>query len=95
MSSRRVATNITLLAGGTALAWMAILSGAESSRADTVTVPAAPGDPAPTSTASPSFAPTNPVDCTDANNAINCQTPPLDSPLAPGGTAAPGSPLRD
>lgn len=94
MSSRRVATNITLLAGGTALAWMAILSGAQSSVAQT-SVPQAPGDPAPTSTASPSFAPSNPVDCTDPNNSINCQTPPIDSPLAPGGTAAPGSPLRD
>lgn len=92
MTSRRVATNITLLAGGTALAWMAILSGAESSIAQT-SAPLAPAGP--TSTASPSFAPSNPVDCTDPNNTINCQTPPLDSPLAPGGTAAPGSPLRD
>lgn len=94
MSSRRMATNITLLAGGTALAWMAILSGAQSSIAQT-SVPLAPGDPAPTSTVSQSFAPSNPVDCTDPNNSINCQTPPIDSPLAPGGTAAPGSPLRD
>jgi hypothetical protein len=44
--------------------------------------------------AAPSYAPANPVDCTDPNNAINCDSPPIDSPLVVG-TAEPGSPYRD
>ena len=101
MSSARVFRSIALLAGGTAIAWTAILSGANSSQAQQIPAPQAPGDPAPaptdtapTNTAAPSYAPANPVDCTDPNNAINCQTPPIDSPLV-SGTAAPGSPFRD
>lgn len=94
MSSIRVFRSIALMAGGTAIAWAAILSGANASQAQ-IPAPLAPGDPAaPTDTAAPSYAPTNPVDCTDPNNAINCQTPPIDSPLV-SGTAAPGSPFRD
>lgn len=49
---------------------------------------------APTTSTAPSVAPTHPVDCNDPNNAVNCQTPPIDSPLV-SGTAAPGSPFRD
>lgn len=49
---------------------------------------------APTTSVAPSFAPTDPVDCNDPNNMINCSTPPLDSPLV-SGTAEPGSPFRD
>lgn len=49
---------------------------------------------APTTSAAPSYAPANPVDCTDPNNAINCDSPPIDSPLVVG-TAEPGSPYRD
>jgi hypothetical protein len=109
MSSTRVFRSIALMAGATALAWAAILSGAQSSQAQ-MSVPLAPGDPAPTDTAdpapsdtaapapsdtaNPSYAPANPVDCTDPNNAVNCQTPPIDSPLVVG-TADPGSPFRD
>ena len=99
--SARVFRSIALMAGGTALAWAAILSGAHTNQAQT-SVPLAPGDPtpaptataAPTDGAGPSYAPTNPVDCTDPNNVVNCQTPPIDSPLV-SGTAAPGSPFRD
>lgn len=59
--------------------------------------PPEPGDPGtapPAPTAGASFAPTNPVNCADPNNTINCNTPPVDSPLVVG-TAAPGSPFRD
>lgn len=49
---------------------------------------------APTTSAAPSYAPANPVDCTDPNNSVNCNTPPVDSPLVVG-TAEPGSPYRD
>lgn len=49
---------------------------------------------APTTSAAPSYTPANPVDCTDPNNAVNCNTPPIDSPLVVG-TAEPGSPNRD
>jgi len=96
MSSARVFRSIALMAGGTAIAWTAILSGANSSQAQQTPAPQAPGDPAPapTNTAAPSYAPANPVDCTDPNNAVNCQTPPIDSPLVVG-TAEPGSPFRD
>lgn len=89
------------MAGGIAIAWAAILSGAHASQAG-APAPLAPGDTAPATQttappaqgASPSYAPTNPVDCTDPNNAINCQTPPIDSPLVVG-TAEPGSAFRD
>ncbi|MCB0930616.1 MAG: hypothetical protein KDB71_01785 [Mycobacterium sp.] len=56
--------------------------------------PGTPGTTPPTTSANASFAPTNPVDCTDPNNTINCSTPPIDSPLVVG-TAPPGSPFRD
>lgn len=49
---------------------------------------------APTTSPAPSYVPANPVDCTDPNNAINCDSPPIDSPLVVG-TAEPGSPFRD
>ena len=100
MSSRRAIGRAALMAAASAGVWVGILAGAQTGHA-------APGDndndPAPGTGmiapptavgASPSFAPTNPVDCTDPNNIINCQTPPIDSPLGVG-TAAPGSPLRD
>lgn len=54
-----------------------------------------PAPLAPTVSTAPSYAPENPVDCTDPNNAVNCQGPPIDSPLTDNGTAAPGSPFRD
>jgi len=103
MSSYRVIGRASLLAGASALVWLGILAGAQSSHADTPS-PLTPGDtttapatetvaPSPDA-AGPSFAPTNPVDCTDPNNSINCQTPPVDSPLVVG-TAEPGSPFRD
>lgn len=95
MSSHRTVRRVALAAGGGALTALAVLAGAPTSLA-------VPGDPAPaptpapggTATAAPSFAPTNPVDCTDPNNVINCQSPPIDSPLVVG-TAVPGSPYRD
>lgn len=103
MSSYRVIGRASLLAGASALVWMGILAGAQSSHADTLG-PLTPGDndtPPATQTvvpsaegSAPSYAPANPVDCTDPNNAINCQTPPIDSPLVVG-TAEPGSPFRD
>lgn len=95
MSSARAFRSIAVMAGGIALAWTAILSGAHASQAQSP-APLAPGDPspAPTDTAAPSYAPADPVDCTDPNNVINCQTPPIDSPLVVG-TAEPGSPFRD
>jgi len=94
---------LALVAAGAAFAGLGILATADGGSAvvtgltaDSVQAPLAPGDSSgPDSTASPSYAPTNPVDCTDPNNVVNCQNPPLDSPLAPAGTAAPGSPLRD
>lgn len=102
MSSFRVLGRAALMAGASAAVWMGILAGAQSSHADT---PLAPGDPTATPTATvteapsgrdpgPSYAPANPVDCTDPNNAVNCQTAPIDSPLV-SGTAEPGSPFRD
>lgn len=103
MSSARVIGRATLLAGASALVWMGIFASAQSSNADT-TLPLTPGDndsPSATQTVAPttegatsSYAPTSPVDCTDPNNAVNCQTPPIDSPLV-SGTAEPGSPYRD
>ncbi len=95
MRSQRAARRVAVTIGGSALVVIGIMAGAQTSLAETATLPLAPGDPSPTTSAAPSFAPTNPVDCTDPNNSINCQTPPIDSPLAPGGTAEPGSPYRD
>ena len=103
MVSDRAIQRFALIAGSSALACMGLfaISAHELDapvtgvRADSVEAPLAPGDPAgATETASPSYAPTNPVDCTDANNAINCQSPPVDSPMVVG-TAEPGSPFRD
>jgi hypothetical protein len=104
MSSYRAIGRAALLAGASGLVWMGILASAQASHADT---PLAPGNTT-TATATPSadpnapsgrdpgpsYAPANPVDCTDPNNSINCQTPPIDSPLVVG-TAEPGSPFRD
>ncbi len=100
MSSYRVIGRTALLAAASGAVWAGILASAQPSHA-------APGDgdhdpapntgevaPPPAAGANPSFAPTSPVDCTDPDNAINCQTPPIDSPLVVG-TAAPGSPMRD
>lgn len=98
MSSYRVIGRTALLAAASAAVWAGILAGAQASHADpgdTDPVPPAPSTGAPAAEgANPSFAPTDPVDCTDPNNAINCQTPPIDSPLVVG-SAAPGSPFRD
>jgi hypothetical protein len=99
MSSIRAIGRAGLLAGASGLVWLGILASAQASHADT---PLAPGDTAPATDtvaptpggSGPSYAPANPVDCTDPNNSINCQTPPIDSPLV-SGTAAPGSPFRD
>lgn len=97
--SKYISRRPALIAGGFALATMGVLAAGHAS-ADgrmpaTSEVPQAPGDPvATTETASPSVAPAHPIDCTDPNNTINCQTPPLDSPMV-SGTAEPGSPYRD
>lgn len=93
MGESRIVRSLALMAGGTAVAWAAIIAGTQSSQAQPL-APLTPSDPAATDTASPSYAPTHPVDCADPNNAINCQTPPVDSPLVVG-TAEPGSPFRD
>lgn len=96
MSSDRALRRIAVIAGGAAVAAMGVLAGAQTSIAATAPAPLSPSNPAPpTTSVAPSYAPTNPVDCTDPNNAINCQTPPIDSPMATEGTAAPGSPYRD
>ncbi len=90
-----VTIRLALVAGGAALAGVGLLAAgpAPDSRAggttDGVRVPLAP-----TTSNAPTYAPTHPVDCADPNNAVNCQTPPIDSPLVQG-TAAPGSPFRD
>ena len=57
MSSARVFRSIALMAGGTAVAWAAILSGAHASQAE-MSVPSAPADPVTASF--PSDAPANP-----------------------------------
>lgn len=78
---------------GSALALVGLL--AVNSPAESGAMTGTPPAPlAPTTSAAPSVAPTHPVDCNDPNNAINCQTPPIDSPLV-SGTAVPGSPFRD
>lgn len=84
---------LALVAGGAALAGLGLLAAAPApdSQAgfaiDTVPL-------APTTSTAPTYAPSHPVDCSDPNNVVNCQTPPIDSPLVEG-TAAPGSPFRD
>lgn len=92
MSSDRVIRRFAVLTGGSALAGMAVLAvasnghlAAESGRID------APLNP--TTSVAPSYAPANPVDCTDPNNAVNCPSS-VDSPMVDG-TAEPGSPWRD
>lgn len=96
MSSDRVIRRLAIVAGGSALACMAVLaagsyglmaaeSGLSAERID------APLNP--TTSVAPSYAPANPVDCTDPNNAVNCPGS-VDSPMV-NGTAEPGSPYRD
>lgn len=97
MSSDRVIRRLAVIAGGSALACMGVLAagshGLGSSdigfTAERIDAPLNP-----TTSVAPSYAPASPVDCTDPNNAINCQSPPIDSPLVVG-TAEPGSPYRD
>ena len=86
---------LALMAGGAALAGVGLLAAgpAPDSQAG-LTGGAGPIPLAPITSSAPSYAPSNPVDCTDPNNVVNCQTPPIDSPLVQG-TAAPGSPFRD
>ena len=93
MRSNRIVRRMAVTAGGGAVAVMGILAGAQTSMA-APSDPVPPPTPAPAASTASSFAPTNPVDCTDPNNVINCQSPPIDSPLVVG-TAAPGSPYRD
>jgi len=93
MRSNRILRRMAVTVGGGAVAVMGVLAAAQTSMAAPVD-PAPPPTPAPVATTAPSFAPTNPVDCTDPNNVINCQSPPIDSPLVVG-TAEPGSPFRD
>ena len=79
-----------LIAAGAAVA----LSAGFSANAEPPQVPGDPGGTSPAPTAGASYAPTNPVNCADPNNTINCNSAPIDSPLVVG-TAAPGSPFRD
>lgn len=104
MGSDRLIRRLAFVAGGSALACMGILAAGSHGlvphadvTADAVHAPLAPGDGAgngPTTSTAASVAPANPVDCSDPNNVVNCQSPPVDSPLVEG-TAAPGSPYRD
>ena len=90
-----VTMRLALMAGGAVLAGVGLL--AASPAPDSQAGPAAGSVPvplAPTTSNAPTYAPSNPVDCADPNNAVNCQTPPIDSPLVQG-TASPGSPFRD
>lgn len=93
MSATRA--RLALVAAGAALAGAGLLSGGTSAQSP---VGLSAGDTrvplAPTTSVAPSYAPPNPVDCTDPNNVVNCQTPPIDSPMVQG-TAPPGSPFRD
>ena len=90
MTTRRVVRRLAVIAGGSAAACMGVLAlNTNAAVADPVQLPLTP-----TTSAAPSVAPANPVDCTDPNNQVNCQTPPIDSPLVQG-TAQPGSPYRD
>lgn len=94
-SMNAVTLRLALVAGGAVLAGAGLLAAGSPAQtpagltADSVRAPLAP-----TTSVAPSFAPSNPVDCADPNNAVNCSSPPVDSPLVQG-TAAPGSPFRD
>lgn len=90
MTTPRMLSRLGLIAAGAACA----LSAGFSAHAEPPMVPGDPGGTSPTATATASFAPSHPVDCNDPNNSINCNTPPIDSPLVVG-SAAPGSPFRD
>ena len=96
MISDRVIRRLAFIAGGSALACMGVLAagsyglgapetGLTAERIDTPLNP--------TTSGAPSYAPANPVDCTDPNNAVNCPGS-VDSPMV-NGTAQPGSPYRD
>ena len=93
MVSSQGVRRLALSAAGGALTVMGLLAmhhgGNAGSVADDLQAPLAP-----TTSTAESYAPANPVDCTDPNNVVNCQTPPIDSPLVVG-TAEPGSPFRD
>lgn len=96
MNSTRAMRRLALVASGSALVGIGIAAAGglgatvvTGFTAERVTAPLAP-----TTSVAPSFAPSNPVDCADPNNVVNCQSPPVDSPLVVG-TAAPGSPFRD
>ena len=89
MSKRMVRRGAPAVAGA-ALALMGLVALTPAGTADSGFTPLTP----PTTSEAPSYAPANPVDCTDPNNAVNCQSPPIDSPLVVG-TADPGSPYRD
>lgn len=90
MTSPRMLGRYGLIAAGAALA----LSVGFTANAAPLPNPGDPGTAPSTPTVGSSFAPTNPVDCTDPNNVINCNSAPVDSPLVVG-TAPPGSPFRD
>ena len=89
MSMRIVRRSAPAVAGA-ALGLMALIGLTPAGTADSGFTPLTP----PTTSGVPSYAPANPVDCIDPNNAVNCQSPPIDSPLVVG-TADPGSPYRD
>ena len=94
-SKSALTVRLALVASGAVLAGAGLLASGQGAElqtgltADSVRVPLAP-----TTSVAPSFTPSHPVDCTDPNNAVNCSSPPVDSPLVEG-TAAPGSPYRD
>lgn len=94
-SKSALTLRLALVASGAVLAGAGLLAAGPGAAtqagvtADSVRVPLAP-----TTSVAPSHAPTDPVDCTDPNNAVNCSSPPVDSPLVEG-TATPGSPYRD
>ena len=92
MSSDRVIRRFAVFTGGSALACMAVLAAASNSQlaAESGRIDAPLN---PTTSVAPSYGPTNPVDCTDPNNAVNCPGS-VDSPMVDG-TAVPGSPWRD
>ena len=65
--------SIAVAAGGTP-AWTAILSGARESGAIAGAAGSRRSLPHADRYRCPSYAPADPVDCTDPNNVINCQT---------------------
>lgn len=96
MSSDRVIRRVAFITGGSALVCMAILTAGSPGllAAETgLTAERIDAPLNPTTSVAPSYAPANPVDCTDPNNAITCPGS-VDSPMV-NGTAAPGSPYRD